>query len=233
MLQPGLNCRLAAELVGTALLLVAVVGSGIMASRLSADVGVQLLANSVATAGALVVLVAVFGPVSGAHLNPAVSVGLALSGRFARREVLPYAVAQVLGACLGVVVANVMFSLAPVSLSGHVRGGAGQWLGEVIATAGLLMVVGFVSSPGRGGWAPGLVASWILGAYWFTSSTSFANPAVTIARSLTDTFAGIAPSSTPGFIAAEAVGVLVGLALMALVSSPAVIEPVSPVEESP
>lgn len=231
--------RLAGELVGTCLLLVAVVGSGIMAQSLSSDVGVRLLANSVATAGALVVLVAVFGPVSGAHLNPAVSLGLAARGAFPRREVGPYAAAQVLGAILGVVLANVMFSLAPVTLSRHTRGGAGQWLGEVVATAGLLMVVAVVSRPGRAAWAPGLVASWILGAYWFTSSTSFANPAVTIARSLTDTFAGISPGSVPGFVVAELVGVVVGLGLVGLVASPVevvgpavVVESGSPVEET-
>lgn len=208
---------LVAEAVGAAGLLAAVVGSGIMATRLTEDVGVQLLANAVASVAALGVLVALLGAVSGAHFNPAVSIALAVRGDLPWAHVPGYVGAQVVGALGGTVLANLMYELPAVTASTTARGGAGQWLGEVIATAGLLMVVGFVS-PERPALAAPLVAAWILAAYWFTSSTSFANPAVTLARAATDTFAGIAPESVPGFVIAQLVGVALGLLLMNLVA---------------
>ena len=209
---------LAAEFVGTAILLAAVVGSGIMAQRLSEDVGLQLLANALATIAALAVIIAVFLPVSGAHFNPAVSLALAFRGDLPWRDVPAYICAQIAGGVFGVALANLMFDLPALHLSGKERGGVGQWLAELIATAGLLMVVGFVSRHGRAAWAPALVPAWILAAYWFTSSTSFANPAVTIARVFSDTFAGIAPVHVIGFLAAQLLAVALGLALMNLVS---------------
>lgn len=203
---------LAAEAVGTAGLLAAVVGSGIMAQRLTDDVGLQLLANAIASVAALAVLIAVIAPVSGAHLNPAVSLAQAVRRDLPWSRLPGYAVAQVLGGVLGVALANLMFDLAPLHLSGKTRTGAGQWIGEIVATAGLVLVVGHVSRGGRTHLAPGLVAAWIFAAYWFTSSTSFANPAVTIARMFSDTFAGIAPSSVLPFVAAQVTGVGIGLA---------------------
>lgn len=176
-----------------------------------------LLANAVASVAALGVLVAVLAPVSGAHLNPAVSLAQAVRGDLPWAHLPGYVLAQVGGALAGTVLANLMYELPALSASTTERGGAGQWLGEVVATAGLLMVVGFVSR-GRPALAPPLVAGWILAAYWFTSSTSFANPAVTLARSATDTFAGIAPASVPGFVLAQLVGVGAGLLLMSLVA---------------
>ncbi|NHA67921.1 aquaporin [Phycicoccus flavus] len=211
---------LVAETVGAAGLLAAVVGSGIMATRLTDDVGVQLLANALASVAALGVLIACLAPLSGAHFNPAVSLAQAVRGDLPWRDLPGYVVAQVLGACLGTVLADLMYDLPAVEASRTARGGVGQWLGEVLATAGLLMVVGFVARGGRERQAPLLVAGWILAAYWFTSSTSFANPAVTLARTLSDTFAGIAPADAPGFVLAQLVGVAVGLALMALVAAP-------------
>ncbi|MFW5473785.1 aquaporin [Knoellia sp. CPCC 206450] len=203
---------LAAEVVGTAGLLAAVVGSGIMAQRLTDDVGVQLLANALASVAALAVLIALVAPVSGAHLNPAVSLAQAVRRDLPWPHLPGYAVAQVAGGVLGVVLANLMFDLAPLDLSTTARPGGGRWLGEVVATAGLVLVVGHVSRGGRGDRAPWLVAAWILSAYWFTSSTSFANPAVTIARMFSDTFTGIAPGSVLPFILAQVAGAAVGLA---------------------
>lgn len=203
---------LAAEVVGTAGLLAAVVGSGIMAQRLTDDVGVQLLANALASVAALAVLIALVAPVSGAHLNPAVSLAQAVRRDLPWPHLPGYAVAQVVGGVLGVVVANLMFDLAPLDLSTTARPGGGRWLGEVVATAGLVLVVGHVSRGGRGDRAPWLVAAWILSAYWFTSSTSFANPAVTIARMFSDTFTGIAPGSVMPFVLAQVAGAAVGLA---------------------
>lgn len=210
--------RLLAELVGTTLLLAAVVGSGIAAARLSDDVGLQLLVNAVATVAALGVAIAVLGPISGAHFNPAVSLAQAVRGELPWGSLPGYLAAQVGGALAGTALANVMFDLPAWHLSGTDRAGRGQWLGEVVATAGLLMVVGFVSRAAYRHQAALLVPVWILGAYFFTASTSFANPAVTIGRAATDTFAGITPSAVPGFLAAQGVGVVVGLGLMALVA---------------
>jgi glycerol uptake facilitator-like aquaporin len=206
----GLGRRVAAEALGTALLLAVVVGSGIMAQRLSSgNAGVALLANTLATVAGLYVLIEVFGPISGAHFNPAVSGVLVLRGRFSRSDLPHYVVAQMVGAASGAWLANAMFDLPVLQLSNHVRSGAGIWLGEVVATAGLVLVV-LRSNPSR---VAGLVALYIGTAYWFTSSTSFANPAAVIGRMLSDTFTGIAPGSAPGFVIAEMLGSAVALAI--------------------
>jgi len=200
--------RLAAEALGTALLLAIVVGSGIMGERLaSGNEAIALLANSLATGCGLYVLITTLGPISGAHLNPAVSMSLALTREFQWREVFPYVLVQVVAALAGVVAAHWMFDLPAFSASTHVRAGPSQWWSEGVATFGLLMTIGLGSrtKPER---VPALVAAYITAAYWFTASTSFANPAVTIARSATNTFAGISPGDAPGFIAAQFVGAI-------------------------
>jgi glycerol uptake facilitator-like aquaporin len=174
----------------------------------SGNAAVALLANAIATGGVLVALITVFAPVSGAHMNPAVTVMAAASKHFPWREVIPYCIAQCVGAVVGVIVANAMFALPLIQASQRHRGGVGQWLAEVVATAGLLVMIRGCRALG----APitaAVVAAYIVAAYWFTSSTSFANPAVTIARSLTDTFAGIRPADAPGFILAQIVGLLI------------------------
>jgi len=199
--------RATAEAVGTGLLVAAVVGSGIAAERLSPDdVGLQLLENSVATGAALVALILAFGSVSGAHLNPVVSLADRLLGGLTTRELAAYVPAQVLGGCAGAVAANLMFELSAVELSDHTRSSGGLWLGEAVATFGLLVVIFGVVRGGRAATAPFAVGGYIAAAYWFTSSTSFANPAVTVARTLSDTFAGIAPASAPAFVALQLVG---------------------------
>ena len=212
--HPGLPRRLLAEFLGTALLVAAVIGSGIMAQTLSpADVGLALLENTIATGAALFVLIAALGPVSGAHFNPVVTLVDSWLGGIDRRDAIPYIVVQVVGACAGAVLANLMFGLAAVSISTHVRDGSGVLLSEVVATAGLLLIILALVRGGRSSWVPAGVAAWIMGAYWFTSSTSFANPAVTVGRTLSNTFAGIAPSSVPGFVVAQIVGAVVGAAI--------------------
>jgi glycerol uptake facilitator-like aquaporin len=204
-----------AEAIGTALLLAAVVGSGIMAERLcGGNVGLALLANAIATGGALYALIVMFGPISGAHFNPVVTLALAWRGECGRSRVLPFIVAQVVGAVLGVWLAHLMFDLPILQASTKVRTGLGIWAAEATATFGLvlLIVLGVAKQ------APGLaaaVAVYIVGAYWFTASTSFANPAVTIARSLSNTFAGIAPADAPGFIVAQVVGAVIAVAAAA------------------
>jgi glycerol uptake facilitator-like aquaporin len=220
MHQTALWRRLLAEFVGTALLVTAVVGSGVMATTLSPDdVGLQLLENSVATAFALGALILTFGPVSGAHFNPVVSAADWFLGRRARTGLTAtdlggYALAQVLGAIAGSVLANVMFDLAAVTFSAKDRSAGHLLLGEVVATAGLLLLIFALARSGRAGVAPAAVGAYIGAAYWFTSSTSFANPAVTIGRAFTDTFAGIAPASVPGFILAQLIGLLAGTGLL-------------------
>jgi arsenate reductase len=210
-----LGRRATAEATGTALLVAVVVGSGIAAERLSPDdTGLQLLENSIATAGGLVALILAFGSVSGAHFNPVVSLADRIFGGLTTRELAAYVAAQVAGACAGAAVANVMFDLDLITLSTHTRSSSGLWLGEVIATFGLLMVILGVVRSGRAATAPFAVAGYIAAAYWFTSSTSFANPAVTIGRTLSDTFAGIRPSSAPAFVAAQIVGGLGAIALV-------------------
>ena len=206
--------KLTAEAVGTGLLVAIVVGSGILATRLSPDdTGLQLLENSTATAGGLVALILAFGSVSGAHFNPIVSLADRIFGGLSTRELVLYVPAQIAGACVGAIVANLMFDLDAVSFSTHARGTSGLLLGEVVASFGLLMVILGVVRSGKANTAPFAVAGYIAAAYWFTSSTSFANPAVTIGRTLSDTFAGIEPASAPGFIAAQVAGGLLAVAL--------------------
>jgi glycerol uptake facilitator-like aquaporin len=206
--------RATAEGLGTAVLLATVVGSGIMAERLSAgNAGVALLANSIATGGVLFVLILGLGPISGAHFNPVVTLIEAGLRRMPRAHVLAYLGAQVIGAVAGVVLAHAMFGLELVQRSQHVRSSHGEMLGELVATFGLWLVIA-TASRARPSAVPGAVALYITAAYWFTSSTSFANPAVTLARSLTDTFAGIRPADVLPFIAAQ----LAGGALAAVVT---------------
>jgi len=191
------------------LLIVAVVGSGIMAQSLSSDVGVQLLANTGATVGALYALILMLSPISGAHFNPLVSLVATLRGTLPWGQLPLYLTVQVIGACLGTAVANLMFDEGVWTWSTRARDGAGIWLGEVVATAGLLAVIVLVGQS-RPNAVAGAVAAWIGGAYWFTSSTSLANPAVTVARSLSDSFAGIAPKSVPMFVVMQLIGTAVG-----------------------
>jgi len=209
-----LTRRLVAEAVGTALLIVAVIGSGIMASRQSSDAGLQLLENSAATAGALIGLILVFGAVSGAHFNPVVTLVDRLFGSISTRDTVLYAVAQTIGGCVGAVIANVMFELDPINISTHVRSSGALWLSEVVATIGLLLVIHGCVRTGRADAVPFAVGVWIGGAYWFTSSTSFANPAVTVARMLSNSFAGIKPSSAPMFILMQFGGGLLAYGLI-------------------
>jgi glycerol uptake facilitator-like aquaporin len=198
--------RVTAEAVGTAFLLAAVIGSGIMGERLAAgNVAIALLANTVATGAALVALILTFGGLSGAHFNPAVSLAEAVGGGLAWRDVPAYVLAQVAGAFAGVAVAHLMFGEPVFFASRHVRAGPAQLLGELVATFGLLAVIQGCARH-RAGAVPYAVAAYITAAYWFTSSTSFANPAVTLARAASDTFAGIRPADAPGFIVAQLVG---------------------------
>ena len=208
--MPSLARRLLAELLGTLLLLTTVIGSGIMGERLSGgNAAIALLANTLATVGGLFVLIEVMGPVSGAHFNPAVSLVMALRGNLPRAELAPYVVAQFVGAALGAWLAHAMFDMTILQFSGKVRGGTGQWLAEAVATAGLLLVI-LRAPPGK---AAAMVAAYIGAAYWFTASTSFANPAAAFGRMFSDSFAGIAPSSVAGFVLAQCAGALIGLAL--------------------
>jgi arsenate reductase len=212
--RAGLGRRVVAEGIGTGFLLLAVVGSGIMATNLTDDVGVQLLANAAATAGALLALILAFGELSGAHFNPVVTLVDRAFGSLDNTEAGAYVVAQIVGACLGTIVANVIFELPAVELSTRARSSGGLWLSELIATIGLLLVIQGCVRTGRDNQVAMAVAVWIGSAYWFTSSTSFANPAVTIGRAFTDTFAGIAPSSVPAFVAAQVAGLVIGTALL-------------------
>ncbi|WP_329467990.1 aquaporin [Streptomyces sp. NBC_01431] len=217
----ALGRRAAAEAVGTGLLTAVVVGSGIQAAALSHDVGVQLLANSLATVFGLAVLIALLGPVSGAHFNPVVTLAAWFTGRRhatgpSLREVAAYVPAQVAGAVGGAVLADAMFAEPLAKLSTHDRSSGHLWVGEVVATAGLILVVFGLERIGRAALAPAAVASYIGAAYWFTSSTSFANPAVTVGRAFTDTFAGIAPASVVPFIAAQLLGAALGLGAVAI-----------------
>ncbi len=205
---PSLPRRIVAEAVGTALLLATVIGSGIMAERLAAgNVALALLANTVATGAGLVALILTFGGISGAHFNPAVTVADASQGGLGWRDVAPYIAAQLIGAFAGVAIAHVMFDAPLFSASRHARSGLGQWAGEFTATFGLIAVIQGCSRT-RASATPFAVAAYITAAYWFTSSTSFANPAVTLARAASDSFAGIRPADAPGFIVAQAMGAL-------------------------
>ena len=209
----SLHARVAAEFVGTAFLLMAVVGSGIMGERLSAgNVAVALLANTIATGAALVALILTFGPISGAHLNPAVTLADASQRGIPWREVPGYVMAQILGAYVGVICAHLMFGLPLLSSSRHARSGISQVFSEFIATFGLLSVI-WGCSRLRSSVVPFAVGAYITAAYWFTASTSFANPAVTLARAATDTFSGIRPVDVPGFIAAQLVGAAAATAM--------------------
>jgi len=201
--------RVVAEGLGTLLLVAVVIGSGIMGERLAAgNAAIALLANTAATVGGLYVLIEVFAPISGAHFNPAVSIALAFRGELGRNLLVAYIAAQLVGALLGAWLAHAMFEMSIVQFSAKARTGSGQWLAEVVATFGLLLVV--LRAPSAR--VASLIASYIGAAYWFTASTSFANPAVTFGRVFSDTFAGIAPASVPGFVVAELVGA--GLAVL-------------------
>jgi glycerol uptake facilitator-like aquaporin len=208
-MQLDLTRRLAAEALGTFFLVMAVVGSGIMAEKLAGgNEALALLCNTIATGAVLVVIITIFVSVSGAHFNPAVTLVMLLRGDIKGGAAVAYVVVQVAGGCAGAVAAHLMFGLDPVQLGATARAGIGQWLGEVIATFGLIAtILGCVRfKPGALAAAVGL---YITSAYWFTSSTSFANPAVTIARALSNTFSGIAPSDAPGFVLAELIGAVV------------------------
>jgi glycerol uptake facilitator-like aquaporin len=222
---PPLLARAAAELVGSAALVAVVVGSGIQATDLTEDVGLQLLANSTATVFGLGVLITLLGPVSGAHFNPAVTLAEWWTARrggagVSLREAAVYVPSQVVGAIAGAVLADAMFGEPLVKWSTHDRSAGHLLLGEVVATAGLILLIFGLARTDRLRLAPVAVASYIGAAYWFTSSTSFANPAVTIGRAFTDTFAGIAPGSVAGFIGMQLLGAVVGLALVALIFMP-------------
>ena len=208
-----LSRRLVAEGLGTGLLIISVVGSGIMATNLTDDVALQLLANAGATVGALIALIMMFGPISGAHFNPVVTAAdCVLNGR-PWRDLAPYFVVQSLGGTAGAAIANMMFDLDVLGPSSKVRDGGGIWLGEVVATLGLLLVI-FLIGKHRAESVPLAVGVWIGGAYWFTSSTSLANPAVTIARAFSESFAGIAPQSVPMFIVMQLIGLAIALPLL-------------------
>jgi len=198
--------RVCAELLGTAFLLTAVVGSGIMGERLSGgNVAIALLVNSIATGAALVTLIFAFGGISGAHFNPVVTLADSLSGGIARSDIFPYCLAQLAGSVLGTINSHFMFGLPTITLSRHARSGPAQFYAEIIATFGLLSVISGCSRL-RPAAIPLTVGTYIAGAYWFTSSTSFANPAVTAARCITDTFAGVRPQDVPGFVLAQFLG---------------------------
>lgn len=204
--------RLLAEAIGSFFLFATVVGSGIMAESLAGgNVAVALLGNTVATAAMLFVLIAMLGPISGAHFNPAVTMVFRLRGEIATREAMGFVAAQLVGGVLGVWAAHLMFDLPVLQFSAKARTGAGQWAGEFIATFGLVLTI-LGTLKARRDWVPVSVALYITAAYWFTSSTSFANPAITVARSLSNSFAGIAPADVPGFIAAQVAGALAALA---------------------
>jgi glycerol uptake facilitator-like aquaporin len=206
----SLSRKLLAEGLGTALLLAVVIGSGIMAERLSGgNVAIALLANTLATVGGLYVLIEVFGPISGAHFNPAVSAVMALRGELPKAALGPYVAAQLVGAMLGAWLAHAMFDIAILQFSTHVRNGTGQWIAEAVATAGLLLVI--LRAPA--GRASAMVAGYIGAAYWFTASTSFANPAAAFGRMFSDSFAGIAPGSVAGFVISQLIGALIGLGI--------------------
>jgi glycerol uptake facilitator-like aquaporin len=214
---PLLSRRLAAEFLGSAFLAAIVIGSGIAAQQLSpSDTGLQLLENSAATAAGLFAIILMFGPVSGAHFNPVVSFADAALGGISWRDAAAYLAAQVAGCVTGAVLANLMFGLSAVSISVKHRATGAHALSEVIATAGLLLVIFALARTGRAATAPAAVGAYIGAAYWFTASTSFANPAITVGRMFSNTFAGIAPSSAPVFIAAQIGGLIAGALIIRL-----------------
>ena len=211
-MTPDLSRRLTAEALGTALLVATVVGSGIMAQTLTDDVALQLLCNTLPTGAILVVLITILGPVSGAHFNPAVSVAFAATGSLNTRDMGTYIVAQIGGAILGTIIAHAMFDQSLIQASTTIRTGGPQWFSEAVATFGLVFAIfaGLKTAPTA---IPWLVGLYITAAYWFTASTSFANPAVAIGRAFTDTFSGIRPIDLPGFVASEVIGALLAAAL--------------------
>ncbi|MGA8706592.1 MAG: MIP/aquaporin family protein [Steroidobacteraceae bacterium] len=221
--------RILAELIGSLLLAATVVGSGIMAERLaSGNLAIALLANTAATVAVLAALIALLGPVSGAHFNPAVSLIETLCGKLTRRELGLYAVTQIVGCCAGALLAHAMFELPLWQHSAHMRTGPAQWLAEAVATFGLLLVV---LGHRRSEDAPWMVSAWIGAAYWFTASTSFANPAITIARSLSDTFSGIRPIDVPEFIIAQLLGALAALGVARVLFLESGASAAAPIEE--
>jgi glycerol uptake facilitator-like aquaporin len=229
----SLRRSVTAEFIGTAMLLATVVGSGVMGERLSGgNVAIALLANTIATGAALIALIATFGPSSGAHFNPLVTFAELALGRFAARKAWLYVVAQVLGGIAGVVAAHYMFELPWLVPSAHVRTGTHQWWSEVVASFGLLTVVLNVAKT-RPDFVPVAVGSYITAAYWFTASTSFANPAVTIARSLTDTFSGIRPVDAPGFILSQILGAFLAFVLFRWSEKPGTQSLAAPEETKP
>lgn len=228
-----LRSRLLAEFIGTTLLLAAVVGSGIMGAALSnGNDAVALLANAAATAGALYVLIVLFGPVSGAHFNPLVTLAMRLRGDIGNRDAAAYLAVQLGAAITGVLLAHAMFDLPLLQPGTRVRTGWPQWLSEAIATFGLLLTI-LMGMRHRPAAIPALVASYIFAAYWFTASTSFANPAVTLARSMTQTFAGIRPADATGFVFAQLVGAIAAYAAVNLLNPTPAQAPDSPIQPAP
>jgi len=216
----SISQRACAEFLGTAFLVTAVVGSGIMGERLSSgNVAIALLANSIATGAALVTLILTFGPISGAHFNPVVTITGALSGGLARADMLPYILAQFAGGFAGTVNSHFMFGLPAITYSHHARSGRAQFYAEIIATFGLMAVISTCAKLNARA-VPVAVGGYIAGAYWFTSSTSFANPAVTLSRCFTDTFAGIRPRDVPGFVVAETLGAAAAFGLFRWLITP-------------
>jgi glycerol uptake facilitator-like aquaporin len=210
---PPLSRALLAEALGSALLAALVIGSGIAAQRLSTDVGLQLLENAAATAAGLFAIILMFGPVSGAHFNPVVSLADAAFGGMPWRQAALYVPVQIVGCVVGAILANAMFAAPAVSISGTERATGPHVLAEILATAGLILVIFALARSGRASMAPAAVGAYIGAAYWFTSSTSFANPAITIGRMFSDTFAGIAPGSVPAFVLVQIIGATIGAAL--------------------
>ncbi len=208
-----------AELVGTAILAMAVVGSGIMATNLTRDIGLQLFIVAFATFLILAVLIQMLGPISGAHFNPAVTVVALINKSISAATALNYILTQVVGGLVGVIIANVMFKLPAIGSSTHAKTSSNLLLSEVVATAGLILVIQIIGKQNEGRYVPLAVAGWIGSAYFFTSSTTFANPAVTFARAFSDTFTGIELSSVPGFVIAELIGALIGLGIAKGLSS--------------
>ena len=213
----AMSRKVLAEAIGTGLLIVAVIGSGIMAERLTDIVALQLLCNAIATGGALVALILIFAPVSGASFNPVVGIVGIFTGEATIRDTAFYAIAQTVGGCVGAVIANLMFDLDAINISEKVRSGSGVLFSEVVATVGLLVVIYGTIRAQRANLVPFTVAAWITGAYFFTSSTSLANPAVTVARSLSNTFAGIAPESVPMFVLMQLIGAVLAVATIKFV----------------
>jgi glycerol uptake facilitator-like aquaporin len=210
--------KLIGEFLGTLTLVAIVVGSGIMATSLSQDVGVQLLINTISTVFGLLVLIQIFAPISGAHFNPVVTMVDLIERKVSFSQFIQYTAVQILGAVSGAVLANAMFDHPLIETATKLRSGGNLYLGEIVATAGLILIINLLVKQEKLALIPAMVAAWIGSAYFFTSSTSFANPAVTIGRTLSDSFAGIAPSCAPQFIAAQILGALIGLGLTKLLT---------------